>query len=208
VETNYIARERSGKLILNSGLSGVGKSTLAAHAVAQFPNLAYLKTFTTRGKRSDESDLEYDFTDDDEYETVKRRALSWDESIIHGLKYGNDPRFYIDQIQQGENYLVNCYPSLSIVEPMLEVYRDVPSVVLLIDAPNDIRVERLKREHDIQRLSRLAIECVENEYLGLVDYRFRPRNDLLVDKKEYTNLIGRIIYGENYLFRNWESKKV
>jgi guanylate kinase len=206
--TSCIGKEQSGKLILNSGLSGAGKSVLSTHAISQFPDLTYLKTLTTRERRDEESDSEYDFVDDDDYEAAKLGALSWDESIIHGLKYGNDPKFYIDQIQQGGNYLVNCYPSLSVVEPILEIYQDVPNAVLLIDVPKEVREERLRRDDNVQRIARLAIEYVESGYLELVDFKFQPLNNLVQDKIRYTNLIGRIIYGENYLLCHREREKI
>lgn len=71
----------SGKLILVSGLSGAGKTTLVAGALEQMPELTYLRTVTTRPMRSgEETSHEYTFVTQQEYEARRRASKEWDHT--------------------------------------------------------------------------------------------------------------------------------
>jgi guanylate kinase len=76
-------------LIVVSGPSGTGKSTVLQRVLARVPNLRFSVSHTTRGPRPGERDgVEYFFVDDAAFEQMvaEDRFLEW--APVHARRYG------------------------------------------------------------------------------------------------------------------------
>jgi guanylate kinase len=79
---------RPGRLVVISGPSGVGKSTLIARLL-KHENCRLAVSATTRGKRPGEVDgVHYRFIDQREFDTMRDGGLFLESATVHGASYG------------------------------------------------------------------------------------------------------------------------
>lgn len=75
---------KRGKLILLIGSTGSGKSVLMEHVRSVFPELVFLKSYTTRARRSALENASYEFVDDAAFD-----RLIAEQDFIEWAKFGN-----------------------------------------------------------------------------------------------------------------------
>ena len=188
---------REGGIILLSGLSGVGKSTLIHDALDDNPRqLHYLKDFTTRERRPTDNDTEYVFVSDNEFDRPKTLAADWQEGSIYENRYGHDTAKYKRLMQLG-NYLIGCcYPSLEDSESLNVYYNLNKITVIHVDLPDEIRAERLisqRGEEGKRRLEKDASWIMSEGYKKRIDIRFNANGPKLKNRHEFNAIIQQII---------------
>lgn len=78
-----------GILVIVSSPSGAGKTTLARKLLAEFPNVQFSVSYTTRPKRSNETDgRDYHFVDDATFEQMVADDEFAEWAEVHGNRYG------------------------------------------------------------------------------------------------------------------------
>ena len=78
------------KLILLTGPSGVGKTTVALELLKAYPELERLVTFVTRPPRPGENDgVDYHFVDDERFDEMKMNGDLFEHDAHYGYNYGN-----------------------------------------------------------------------------------------------------------------------
>jgi guanylate kinase len=83
-------------LVVVSGPSGVGKSTIVAELAKRHPQVVPIVTATTRGRRSGEQDgVHYHFMTHDAFEELRREGGFLESAEVHGHWYGTP----LDQIR-------------------------------------------------------------------------------------------------------------
>lgn len=93
---------RAGLLLIVTGPSGVGKSTLLERLLRTDPRLRFSVSMTTRQPRPDEADGEaYYFVDDPAFERAVAAGELLEHATVHGHRYGTPRRAVLDQQAAG-----------------------------------------------------------------------------------------------------------
>ena len=164
-------RLTKGNLIILSGPSGVGKSTVCRALLAQSNNLVLSISATTRQPRPGElAGREYFFFSPEKFsEALKQNAfLEWAE--VFGNYYGT-PRAYVEKVlAQGQDCLLEID-----VQGALQVKAQWPEGIFVFLVPPS--QEELKKritlratENEVERQKRLNQAQIELSYLSEYDY--------------------------------------
>lgn len=164
-------RLTKGNLIILSGPSGVGKSTVCRALLAESNNLVLSISATTRQPRPGELDgREYFFYSPEKFaEALKQNAfLEWAE--VFGNYYGT-PRAYVEKVlAQGQDCLLEID-----VQGALQVKAQWPEGIFVFLVPPS--QEELKKritlratENEAERQKRLNQAQIELSYLSEYDY--------------------------------------
>ncbi len=169
---------RNGVLVVVSGPSGVGKSTLCSQIVAHVPRTILSVSCTTRTPRLGERDgVEYHFVEAVQFQDmVKDDALvEWAE--VYGHAYGTPKRPLVEAMQTGVNVLLDID-----TQGAKQIMERFAGAVLVFVAPPSLEVlkQRLDRrssdgEEAIQRRLRRASEEISH----FEDYQYLIRNEEL-----------------------------
>ena len=80
---------RRGILIIISSPSGAGKTTLARRLLAEFPEISFSVSYTTRRPRGEERDgVDYHFVSPAEFDAMNERGEFAECAPVHGNRYG------------------------------------------------------------------------------------------------------------------------
>jgi guanylate kinase len=177
----------SGRLLLVSGLSGAGKTTLIRAALRRLPQLSYLQTVTTRPPRpGEDGQPEYIFVTEQEYERRKNTSSSWDHSEYQGYKYGADVHAVLDTLQRGGHVICALAPDETILEQMKHLYKEEP-VLIWIDTPKAVSAARI--QGDALRAARHETADIKQTF----HYMFTPTGDLSADEDTFCNLLEDVL---------------
>ena len=176
----------SGKLIVVSGASGVGKSTVLKEVMSRLSNLHFSVSATTRAQRPGEVDgVNYYFVDRDKFQAMikKQELLEYAEYV--GNFYGT-PEAPIDQA------LKNCNDILLDIEIQgaLNVKKRRPDIIMIyMMAPSFAELERrLSNRGDT------APEVVaERLSHAKWEFTFAHQYDYLVINDQVENAVNEII---------------
>ncbi|MGC9453360.1 MAG: guanylate kinase [Phycisphaerae bacterium] len=177
--------EDSGHLVVISGPSGVGKSTIA-HEVVQRTGAEFSVSATTRSPRPHERDgRDYHFVDREKFEKMiaDGELLEWAE--VFGELYGTPAGPVREALRQGRNILLDVD-----VQGGRQVHESMPGATfVLILPPSDEELARRLRgrgseseEQIRRRLSKAREEIAAAEAQGI--YNHRVVNDRLEDAIE------------------------
>ena len=123
-------------LVVVSGPSGVGKSTIVAELARRHPQVVPIVTATTRPRRPGEIDgVHYHFMTTDEFERLRANHGLLEAAEVHGQWYGTP----LDQVhgilRAGRDAILTIDP-----QGAREVRRRVPDALLIFVMPPSIDV--------------------------------------------------------------------
>jgi guanylate kinase len=165
------SRRRQGILFVISGPSGVGKTSLCRHIVAQRPDMIQSVSYTTRAPRSQERDgREYHFVSHSTFERLLANDsfLEWAE--VHGNLYGTSRQQISRAIQDGLDVLLAID-----VQGAMQLRASTPNAVFILLTPPSwhaltARLEQRGSETLDTQKQRLAVARQELDRYTEYDY--------------------------------------
>ncbi len=118
-------------LVVVSGPSGVGKSTIVAQLARTHPQVIPIVTATTRGRRPNEIDnVHYHFLGADEFERLRKAGELLECANVHGYSYGTP-------LQQVRGILAAGRDAILTIDPQgaRSVRQLVPDALLIFVMP-------------------------------------------------------------------------
>ncbi len=98
----------NGVLVVVSGPSGVGKSTLCKNIVTQLPGTTVSVSYTTRSPRPGERDgVEYCFVDEAAFQSLLAEDAFVEWAEVYGHKYGTPKQPLFETLQKGIDVLLD-----------------------------------------------------------------------------------------------------
>lgn len=91
-----------GLLVVMTGPSGAGKTTLSRAVMAHMPEVRFSISFTTRPARRGEIEgVDYHFVDDDEFQRRLADGEFLEHANVHGNWYGTHRQTVAEAVEQG-----------------------------------------------------------------------------------------------------------
>ena len=158
---------KKGTIIVVSAPSGSGKTTIVKQLLAEFPELKFSISATTRAKRENETNgVEYFFISEEEFlEKIKRNEfVEWEK--FYDYYYGTFKSVIEDTINSGQSVILEVD-----VKGALAIKNIYPDAVLIYIVPPsfDELVKRLKNrktetpEDFRKRILRMEMELNERK---------------------------------------------
>ena len=171
-------KKEKGLLVIISGPSGVGKSTVVAKLFKICPELKLSTSATTRPKRPFEKDKEdYHFISDEEFFKREKNGEFIEWAKVHAYYYGT-PRGYIEkELEKGNTVVleVDVQGASSIKELALRGKLKTASQVFVFLIPPSVdilafRLKKRKTEKTEEQNYRLRSAIAELQVMEKYDY--------------------------------------
>lgn len=168
---------RTPLLIVLSGPSGVGKTTLTRHLVAQGWTGHVMVTVTTRRPRPGEEDgVHYHFRTAEQFHEMLQRNELLEHAEVHGNWYGVPSTMVRDRLDAGQDVILTIDP-----QGAQTVRTKVEDAIFIFLAPEslDVLTRRVdNRGHDSPEQRALRLLNAEREMAEL------PKYDYLIVNRE------------------------
>lgn len=179
-------KKRKGELIVLSGPSGVGKSTVISELLSRRRDIHFSVSYTTRAPRVGEADgVNYNFVSREEFERMIAAGELLEYAQYVGNYYGTSLKVIREQLDQGVDVLLDIE-----VQGAAKVREKCPEAVLIFIIPPSL--EELSRRlynrntdsSDVisRRLEKAREECRESvcyDYLVVNDNVMEAAGEIL-----------------------------
>ncbi len=169
-------KKKKGQLIVLSGPSGVGKSTVISELLSEREDIYFSVSFTTRAPRvGEENGVNYNFVDRAEFE----RMIAADELLEYaqyvGNYYGTSLKVIQDKLEQGVDVLLDIE-----VQGAATVRAKCPEAILIFIIPPTFE-ELSRRLHgratDNEDVIAGRLQKAREEYKEIPNYDYLVVND-------------------------------
>ena len=169
---------RNGILVILSGASGVGKSTLCKHIIRSIPDIQLSVSYTTRPIRSgEEHGREYWFVNEETFRRMidQQAFLEWAE--VYGNLYGT-PRRELMQLQDtGIDVILDV--DIQGAKNVMNNAEDVVSVFLMPPSLEVLKSRLEARGTDDAEVVERRFQKAQAEMAHHVEYKYTMRNGSL-----------------------------
>lgn len=151
-----------GMLLIISGPSGVGKTTITRAVERSIPDAVFSVSATTRPRTdADAEGVDYHFVSDDEFERMKNAGEFLESAGIYGKKYGTPRAWALEQLRRGRLVILEID-----TQGAVSVKRQIPDAyaIFILPPSEDSLLERLrgrKREDEATIQRRFAAAKTE-----------------------------------------------
>lgn len=175
-----IEKKKRGELIVLSGPSGVGKSTLISELLGNRRDIHFSVSFTTRAPRVGEADgVNYNFVSRQEFERMIADGELLEYAQYVGNYYGTSLKVIREQLEMGVDVLLDIE-----VQGAAKVREKCPEAVLIFIIPPSLEElsRRLHRRNtDDEDVIACRLEKAREECRESVNYDYLVVNDNVVD---------------------------
>lgn len=184
----------NGLLLIISGPSGVGKTTITRGVERSIPSSVFSVSCTTRAKTpADTEGVDYFFVSDDRFEAMKMRNEFLETAGVYGKKYGTPKAPVVEQLRRGRLVILEID-----VQGAIQVKRQMPEAlaVFILPPSEETLLQRLrdrKRESEALIQSRFQAAKAEIEAArasGVYDH-FLVNDDLKATIERAVELVTR-----------------
>ena len=168
---------RKGVLLVLSGPSGVGKSTLCQKLLRSVPGLEFSISFTTRLPRPGElAGVDYHFVSQSDFHRLRKRGRFLEWAKVDGQFYGTSKEQAAQALRRGADILLDI--DTQGAEQVRRRFRDAVLIFLLPPGPASLRARHRRRGTD-PRVRERRLKLARREVLGSKRYDYLVFNDRL-----------------------------
>ncbi len=178
----------TGKLIIISGPSGAGKTTLIDQVLESIPNITCAKSATTRPQRHTETDADYYFLSDEQFDQKIKSDAFVEWCNVHQNRYGTLKEEVVNHLQNGKHILLEID-----VQGTRKVQDKFPEVIKIFIAPPSIdalRQRLIDRKTDSQDVIEARLNVAKKELESIDEYDYIIEN---VNLDESNQLLNRYL---------------
>ena len=178
-----------GVLVVVSGPSGVGKSTLCKNIVTRLPSTTLSVSYTTRSPRPGEQDgVEYCFVDDAKFQDLVQEDAFVEWAEVYGHKYGTPKQPLLDALHKGLDVLLDID-----AQGAKQIMERFAGAVYVFVAPPSLEILRkrlCRRASDTTEEIQRRLHKASDEIANFKAYHYFLRNEeLLQATKELESII-------------------
>jgi guanylate kinase len=168
---------RRGVLLVLSGPSGVGKSTLCRRLLRSVPGLEFSISFTTRPPRPGEREgADYRFVSESEFRRLRKQSRFLEWAQVDGEFYGTSKDGAEQALRRGEDVLLDI--DTQGAEQVRKRFRDAVLIFVLPPHPASLRARHRRRGTD-PRVRERRLKLARQEVLRSKRYDYLVFNDRL-----------------------------
>src|SRR3989339_1573545 len=171
------SRKKRGLLVVISGPSGVGKSTVVRRLFKIYPDLKMSISSTTRPPRPGEvHGQHYFFLNEEEFDTRVRQGKFLEWAKVHGCYYGTPRPFIDERLEKGEIVVLEVdVQGASAIKRIVEGGKMRASAVFIFLIPPSVdilafRLKKRKTEDEEVVNYRLRAAIAELQVMEKYDY--------------------------------------
>lgn len=170
-------KRKSGLLVVISGPSGVGKSTVVRRLLKIYPKLKASVSYTTRPPRPGEiKGVHYNFIDQSKFDQMVRQKEFLEWAKVHGFYYGTPLGYVEEKLEKGQVVVLEVdIQGAASIKDIVEHGRLKTAAVFVFLIPPSVdilafRLKRRKTEDEEVVNYRLRAAIAELQVMEKYDY--------------------------------------
>lgn len=168
---------KKGRLIVITGPSGVGKTTLIKKLLNEYKDKVYFSvSFTSRLPRDSEIDgVDYYFISKEEFKKRVKRNKFLEYALVHDNYYGTDKKLVEDTVFSGKD----CLLDIDVQGGLNLMSKNIKAIYIFIAPPSIITLKKrlLKRYTDTYDVIEKRVINAEKEIKEKDNYQYIITND-------------------------------